>query len=194
VDHRYDQSNGYEDVTAAFTSHRNARIGVAATREWARSLPPRASVLDLGCGNGVPISQTLLDEECLVHGVDASPAMVAAFQARFPGVPVVCEAIEHSALFDRDFDGAIAWGLLFLLPVETQVLVLRRIARALKSGGSLLFTSPAQVCSWSDSLTGRTSISPGADAYVEMLAAEGLTIVRQFDDEADNHYYLSVKA
>jgi SAM-dependent methyltransferase len=190
----HDKSNGYEQVADAYSSRRQLGIGVAAVREWAGSLARGAGVLDLGCGNGAPISATLIQEGCLVYGVDASPRMVAAFRARFPDVPVACEAIEDSSFFDREFDGVIAWGVLFLLSVETQALVIRRVARVLTTGGSFLFTSPSQVCSWPDALTDRTSVSPGAEAYRRMLAAEGLTVVRELQDEGGNHYYMSVKA
>jgi SAM-dependent methyltransferase len=189
-----DKSQGYDQLAEAFAVRRDAHIGVATVREWAQSLPRGAAVLDLGCGNGVPIARTLIEEGCRVHGVDASARMVAAFHARFPDAPVACEAIEESAFFHRAFDGAIAWGVMFLLPLEAQAEVIRRVARALTPGGSFVFTSPSPECSWSDALTGRTSISPGADAYRRMLAAEGLTVIRELQDEGENHYYLSVKS
>ncbi len=47
------------------------------------SLTPKAGerILDLGCGDGV-LTKQLLDFGCEVLGVDASPAMVEAAQAR----------------------------------------------------------------------------------------------------------------
>lgn len=189
-----DKSHGYEQFAEAFAARRDSRIGVATVRAWAQSLPRGAMVLDLGCGNGVPISRTLIEEGCRVHGVDASPRMVAAFHARFPEAPVACEPIEESTFFDREFDGAIAWGVMFLLPLDAQAQVIRHVARALKPGGSFVFTSPSKECTWSDALTGLTSISPGAEAYRQMLAAEGLTLMREMQDEGENHYYLSLKS
>lgn len=78
-------------------------------------LPEGVSVLDLGCGSGVPISEALLEEGCEVFGVDASPALVAAFRRRFPQAKVACEPVEESRFFDRTCDGVVAVGLLFLL-------------------------------------------------------------------------------
>jgi hypothetical protein len=89
--------------------------------------------------------------------------------------------------------GAIAWGLMFLLAAEAQAEVVRRVSRALRAGGSFLFTSPFQSCTWSDSLTGHLSISLGADTYRHLLAAEGLTVVSEFQDAGDNYYYQSRK-
>src|SRR5580658_153445 len=54
-----DPSNGYEEIAAQFIAARNGRIGAATVREWGRTLPAGSAVLDLGCGHGVPVSQTL---------------------------------------------------------------------------------------------------------------------------------------
>lgn len=188
-----DKSNGYEQVADAFVLQRQSPIGVAPVREWAATLPHGAAVLDLGCGLGVPISEALMRDNCTVYGVDAAPRMVAAFRSRFPHVQVVCEAIEDSTFFDRVFDGVVAWGVMFLVPIATQALVMGKVSRALKPGGSFLFTAPRQQCSWPDSLTGRMSISPGVDEYRRMLATEGMKLVRELEDDGENHYYVSLK-
>jgi SAM-dependent methyltransferase len=43
------------------------------------ALPAGATVLDLGRGTGVPISQVLIEHGFNVYGVDASASMIAAF-------------------------------------------------------------------------------------------------------------------
>lgn len=189
-----DASNGYEAISTTFIDRREkSNIGAASVRVWARLLPPRAAVLDLGCGSGVPISAVLIEEGLAVHGVDASPGMVAAFRARFPGVPVVCESVEASSFFDRSFDAILAWGLLFLLPARTQISLLQRAAAVLNPGGRLLFTAPRQACEWKDNLTGHSSVSLGAPAYRTVLAEAGLSLAGEYEDEGGNHYYDSVR-
>lgn len=182
-------SAGYEALAHEYAARRSQEIGVATVRAWARRLPYASAVLDLGCGNGVPITQALVEEGLRVHGVDASPTMVAAFRARFPESPVACESVEHSTFFGRRFGGAVAWGLVFLLPADVQRGLIRRVAEALDHGGSFLFTAPAQVLRWDDVLTRRESVSLGADAYRAALDAAGFTVVAEHDDEGGNHYY-----
>jgi 2-polyprenyl-3-methyl-5-hydroxy-6-metoxy-1,4-benzoquinol methylase len=185
-----DPSNGYDAVAAEFIVRREqSRIGAETVRRWARSRPSGASVLDLGCGGGVPVSATLVDEGVAVYGVDASPTLVAAFQQRFPQAPVACERVEESRVFDRTFDGVVAIGLLFLLAPDAQRALIGRVARALNPGGQFLFTSPAEACTWRDNLTGGPSISLGAEAYRAIAAGAGLTVVAEYIDEGDNHYY-----
>ncbi len=185
-----DPSNGYEAVaTELIAVRQQSRIGLARIHVWGRSLPQGASILDLGCGFGVPISQALINDGFVIYGVDASSSLITEFRRRFPDVNVACEAVEDSRFFDRTFDGVIAVGLLFLMSEDSQRDLIRRVGLALNSGGRFLFTAPAQSCTWTDILTGRESLSLGADAYKAIIADAGLTLVGEHSDEGDSHYY-----
>lgn len=183
-----DRSNGWEAVAGRLIAERS-RVGAETVRTWCRELPAGATVLDLGCGAGVPVSETLIDEGCRVHGVDASPSLVETFRRRFPEVPVACEPAEESEFFGRSFDGVVAIGLMFLLPPDSQRQIIRRVASALHAGGRFLFTAPTQVATWTDLLTGRPSISLGDSEYRRVLAEAGLAVLGERVDEGENHYY-----
>jgi SAM-dependent methyltransferase len=191
-----DKSNGYEEVAAVYVAGRGRAvggIGAATVAEWSRTLPPAATVLDLGCGTGVPISQVLIERGFLVHGVDAAPTMVAAFRDRFPDFPVECAAVEHSDFFGKKFDAVVSVGLFFLLDEQTQLQLIEKIAGALRSDGSLLFTAPRQICSWNDGMTDRASFGLGLDVYRDALEAHGLSLIGTQTDEGENHYYFARK-
>lgn len=191
-----DKSNGYETNATTFIRCRSKGIdgvGASSVRNWARSLPLNTTVLDVGCGIGDPISKALIDEGSTVYGVDASPSMVQIFKQNFANSPVACEAVEDSAFFSRQFDAIIAWGLLFLLPEKTQEVVIQKMANALSTGGKLLFTAPSQKMKWNDAITEIESVSLGAERYKELLAASGLSLIEEFEDEGENHYYHAVK-
>lgn len=185
-------SNGYEAIALEYISARS-RIGVEVVRKWARSIPKESAVLDLGCGNGVPITQTLIEERLHVYGVDASPRMIAAFQFQFPNVAVECITVEKSDFFHRSFDAVIAWGLMFLLTPESQRVLVRKVSRALVTGGRFLFTAPKSACEWLDMLTGLKSVSLGEAEYCRILNAEGLIVTSQEEDDGGNHYYFAEK-
>ena len=193
---RVTSANGYERIASEFLAGRGGAasgIGVEAVRAWARALPPHATVLDLGCGSGLPLTNVLVDEGLTVCGVDASPTLVAAFRRHLPGVAVACESVEDSAFFHRSFDAVLAWGLWFLLPAAAQLGLLQRVAAVLQPGGRLLFTAPAEACTWLDAMTGEESRSLGADLYRRSLSAWGVSVLREYDDEGENHYYDAVK-
>ncbi len=182
-------ANGYERVADEYMAVRNPSTGVAVVRHWANGLAPGATVLDLGCGNGVPITKTLLEAGLAVSGVDASPSMIAAFQARFPNCPAECARVEESRLFDQHFAGVVAWGLVFLLTPSAQELLITKVAGALAPGGRFLFTAPEQVAEWDDNLTGLPSVSLGAKAYRAIIEAAGLELIDQTTADGGNHYY-----
>jgi len=188
-----DKSNGYEAIARSFAEARSPSIGAKTVREWARGLEPGAAILDIGCGNGVPISETLLQEGFDVHGVDASESMVRKFRNRFPTTPVECSTVEDSRFFDRKFDAVVAWGLMFLLPADTQRILIGKVARVLNPRGRFLFTSPREASSWKDGMTGLGSLSLGQEAYEETLREGGLVLVGNMLDEGENYYYFARK-
>src|SRR5260370_17773411 len=158
-----DRSNGYESVATEFLagrgSSRSAGVGVKAVRNWARTLPRGAAVIDLGCGSGFPITEVLVAEGLNVYAVDAAPSFVHAFQRNFP------KAVEDSTFFDRTFDGVVAWGLIFLFSPEEQRSLLHKISDILAPDGRLLFTSCEEPLVWNDAMTGLESRSLGAEEY-----------------------------
>lgn len=176
-----------------FTSHRSAEIGVREVRGWAGSLQRGSSVIDLGCGSGLPLTSALVGEGLDVFAVDASPSLVTAFSKNLPGTPVLCESVLTSGLYNRSFEAALAWGLIFLLRADEQHRLIARFAEILVPDGRLLFTSPAIEASWDDSTTNMKSVSLGAEEYRDLLEAVGLFIRNEYEDEGGNHYYDAVK-
>ena len=63
----------------------------------------------------------------------------------------------------------------------------------LSPGGQLLFTSPAQRCTWRDITTGQPSVSLGADEYGALLSEAGLTVTSNYVDEGENYYYAAAR-
>ena len=193
-----DKSNGYEAVSSDFLSgrgskSRSAGIGVQEVKNWAKTLPPGGSVLDMGCGPVFPITSVLMEEGLSVFGVDAAPSFVAAFQRNLPGTPILCEAVQESHLYDRRFDAVLAWGLMFLLKADDQRRLIQRFAEVLVPGGRLLFTAPAVSVVWSDAMTGFESVSLGALEYRRLLGAVGISVAAEYKDQGENHYFDSVK-
>ncbi len=171
-----DQSNGYESVWEQFISHRSAEIGVREVRRWAKTLGSGSSVVDLGCGSGLPLTSSLVEEGLDVLGLDASPSLVKAFRKNLPSTPVVCESVLTLGLYDRSFDAVLAWGLMFLLRADEQHRLIARFAEILVPDGRLLFTSPALAASWDDATTGMRSLSLGAKEYRDLLKVVCISI------------------
>lgn len=184
-----DPSNGWNAAADVLLRERSTTIGVAVLRAWAAQLPPQASVLDLGCGAGEPVSSTLVALGHTVTGIDASPRIVAAYRARFPGADVVCEPAEATRPLGQRFDGVVAIGLLFLLDEAAQRAVVARVSAALRPGGRFLFTAPWQTATWVDPTTGCACRSLGRAGYGALLTSAGLVLDDTATDEGGNHHF-----
>lgn len=183
-----DPSAGWEAIATEFATIRSD-VGVDVVKSWSGHLRPAGTVVDIGCGTGVPISKTLVAEGFDIYGIDPSPTLLAAFRRHFPGAKTACEAAEVSSFFNRRFDGAVAIGLMFLLPEDSQRAVIERVGQALHPSGHFLFSAPRQTCQWNDTLTGRPSLSLGEEQYRQLLANAGYRFVNGYVDEGSNYYF-----
>lgn len=188
-----DPSNGWDAAADTLIRDRSHAIGVAVLRDWARALPAGASVLDLGCGAGAPVSQTLVDLGCRVSGIDGSPRLLAAWRQRFPDADVACEAAETSAWFGRTFDAVVSIGMMFFLGEAAQRAVIRHFGTAVTPGGRVLITVPWQTATWIDPTTQRPCRSLGRHEYVQAFARAGFDVVDMPVDEGENHYVAAVR-
>lgn len=186
-----DASAGWDAVAERFIALRSD-IGADAVLRWSRRLPAGGTILDLGCGSGVPIATALAARGFTLFGVDPSPRLLSAFRRNLPGAATALEPAERSSFFDRKFDGVLAIGVLFLLPEAIQAAVIARAGRALVPGGRLLFTAPREQCAWRDTLTGQESRALGEMRYAELVADAGMELVATFQDDGANHYFDAV--
>lgn len=100
-----------------------------------------ATVLDVGCGTGMPIAGFLADKGHAVTGIDSSPELVARFRANVPGGAAEVADMRSLAL-GRTFGGIVAWDSLFHLTPDAQRLMFPVFRDHAGSAGTpLLFTS-----------------------------------------------------
>ena len=192
----------YDLIAEWYASGRSTdATGVPEVTALLTSLPTPASVLDVGCGNGLPLTRVLIDHGCQVVGVDSSPNMLARFAANFPAVPAICAPIQACDLNGRMFDAAIAWGVMFHLPLAEQVKTIAKVASVLKTGGLFLFTSGDEERGMDgepfegEPMNGVRFFyySFTKDGYRDVLREYGLTLEETHIDKGQNMYYLARK-
>lgn len=98
-----------------------------------------ATVLDIGCGSGVPISRALA-RHFVVTGVDISSEMILLAQTNVPEGSFIHADIMSVEFPPSNFDAVVAFYSIFHLPREVQPELFSRIHRWLKPGGHLLAT------------------------------------------------------
>jgi len=173
--------------------------GVREALDAVSALPRGARILDAGCGNGLPITKSLVDAGYCAVGIDSSPAMLARFRTNLPAVPVVRGDVRHAPFAEDVFDGAIAWGVIFHLRPPDQARAFEGISRALKPGAPFLFTS-AEVEDGTDDAEGLPRTMNGVTfhywavpSYRPLLARYAMELVDFFEDSGKNGYFLARK-
>ena len=186
----------YDQITEWYTATRRPTVGVPDLAVFAGTLPPRSRVLDLGCGDGVPISQFLVGEGFNVTALDSSVEMTACFRANFPELPIRCERVQEASFPTESFEAVVAWGMMFHLSEADQKAVIRRVSEWLKPGGRFLFTS-GELRGVSDGEMNGVRfqyVSLGVSGYRDLIERAGMRLESNHSDACDNHVYVAAKA
>ena len=97
------------------------------------------TVLDLGCGCGVPAT-AILAQRYAVTGVDLSPVQVARARRLVPGARFECPDMATVELPPQSFAAIVSFYAIIHVPLDEQPAILKNIHRWLKPGGYLLAT------------------------------------------------------
>lgn len=191
----------YDLIADWYARDRTHLTGVPEVQALAATLSRGAAVLDVGCGNGIPLTNLLVDAGLNVLGVDSSARMVEKFRTNLPDTPVMCSPIQTAHLAVDSFDAAIAWGVLFHLTHSDQALAFAKVAQALKTGARFLFTSGDKGGKDDSGIEGAPmngvpfrywSLTP--DGYRELLCQHGFKLIDIHQDSGKNTYYLAEKS
>jgi SAM-dependent methyltransferase len=102
-------------------------------------MPPEATVLDIGCGAGVPVTSALA-RRCKVVGVDVSWVQIEQARLNAPQATFMLGDIMAMEFAPESLDAVVSFYTLFHLPREEHRHLLERIAVWLRPGGHLLIT------------------------------------------------------
>ena len=132
---------GYDQIAAAYLSCSAPRPTITRLsylNKLLTYLPSDANVLELGCGAGVPCTQSLISQGIKVTGVDISAAQIALAQEYVPQATLIHADMMALSFPPSTFDAVVAFYSIFHLPREEQRTMIGRIKGWLKEGGWLL--------------------------------------------------------
>jgi ubiquinone/menaquinone biosynthesis C-methylase UbiE len=145
---------------------------------------PGESVLDVGCGTGtLAIAAKRLVGNGNVHGIDASPEMIALARrkAAKAGVDVAFElAIAQELPFaDARFDVVLSAVMMHHLPKAGRADAMREARRVLKPGGRIVAVDFGRSSRGKKGLLGRIHGHGGVDArnLIALATAAGFTVL-----------------
>ncbi|MET7383375.1 class I SAM-dependent methyltransferase [Streptomyces sp. NPDC005526] len=166
----------YEKAFAHSEAHR-------ASLAWLLDqLAPGSRVLDVGSGTGRPTAAALAAAGHRVLGLDVSPVMVGLASRQVPDAEFRCADVREEPLAEAGFDAACVYFSLLQMSRADQASVVRRVARAVAPGGSVvLATVPLAVEDVEGVFMGQAVRVTSFDApdFTGLAAGAGLTVVSQ---------------
>lgn len=144
------------------------------------------SVLDLGCGTGMPMMNYLLNEGLRVTGVDASKGILEIAKNNFPSEEFFQADMRELAL-NKKFDAIIAWHSFFHLPPEDQPRMFPLFKNHLNKNGVLLFTSGTEYGeAWG--MNGGVNLYHGSldvNTYEDLLESNGFRVLEYKENDVE---------
>lgn len=103
-------------------------------------LPPRARVLDLGCGTGNPIAKHIIERGFSVVAIDQSKEMLKIAKTVIPEAELIYGDMIETQLPGK-LSAVVAWDSIFHVGRKYHSGIYRKISDALEIGGKLLLST-----------------------------------------------------
>ncbi|RJR32426.1 MAG: class I SAM-dependent methyltransferase [Deltaproteobacteria bacterium] len=144
----------YNEMAAQYTQNRGRFNNDRQLQKLAGLLGHQERVLDLGCGDGVPVCRFFAERGHKVIGIDFSERMIDLARKRVPHARFLKMNIMAVDFPSDSFDLITSFYTLFHLHKQDQTKVFRKIYQLLKPGGHTYVTLASKEYTGKDEFEG----------------------------------------
>jgi len=141
----------YQGAPASVRAHVGVRWATCPLPAVAAQLPPAGRILDVGCGHGLlSLFLALTSPERRITGIDVDRDKLHAARTAADGAGLVAtfDEVAGAELPEGPWEGIAIVDVLYLLPADDQLALLRSCAGLLAPGGVLAVKEMALVPRW----------------------------------------------
>jgi ubiquinone/menaquinone biosynthesis C-methylase UbiE len=129
---------GYDEIADRYLAARNSGGDVALLPELVTRLTPGETVLDAGCGAGIPVMQHLTGAGLSVVGIDLSSVQLGLARSRVADAALAQADLSTLPFADGSFDGLVSYYAVIHVPRSDHWGVFAEFRRVLRPGGVAL--------------------------------------------------------
>ncbi len=132
--------DGYDKVASVYLANRDRLKSGKYIQQLLKYLPKKSRILDLGCGAGVPVDDTLLKAGHTVVGIDISNEQIKLARKKCPEGEYQVGDIRELREGEYKAEAVVSFYTIFHISRDKQAGILKIMASYLVSGGWLLIT------------------------------------------------------
>ena len=129
---------GYDKIAEQYNQDREKFDNSKELQEFIDTLPEGGSVLDIGCGGGVPILRTLIANGFDATGIDFSSGMLEVAKRNVPQATLIHGDVTKTEFDENSFDGIISTYAIIHIHKSFHPTIYNQIYNWLKPGGVML--------------------------------------------------------
>lgn len=132
--------DSYNKIAATYLANRDRLKSGKYVQQLLRYLPKKSTVLDLGCGAGVPVDDILLKAGHSVIGIDNSVEQIKLARKNCKEGDFLVGDITELKEKEYQVEAVVSFYTIFHTPRDSQAKTFKIISTYLKKGGMLLVT------------------------------------------------------
>jgi ubiquinone/menaquinone biosynthesis C-methylase UbiE len=129
---------GYDEIAEEYHATRDIFKHEKEIKKFIILLPKKAKVLDVGCGAGVPVAKTLVNNNFDVVGIDLSESMIKLARKNVPKAKFMKKDMTKLDFKENSFDGLTAFYSIIHVPREKHTSIFQSFHKILKTNGVIL--------------------------------------------------------
>ena len=188
---------GYNKIAERYTATRDQFSNVKYLEKLAELLKPGATVLDIGCGGGLPVDKFLTEKGFRVTGLDISEKQIELARKNVPQGTFEVKNMVDLQNGEYQVEGVVSFYAIFHTPREQHQELFKKINSYLPRGGYILVTMGAG--EWegeeNDFLGTKMWWSHyGQDKNLEIIKDAGFEIILNEIDASGGERHLTILA
>jgi len=133
--------DGYNKIAEEYYLKRNLFKNEREIQEFLAHLPEGGTVLDIGCGGGIPVLRNLVDNGYNAKGIDFSQGMLTLAKQNVPEAELILGDITKTNFESESLDGIISTYAFIHIFRTQHPLLYTKIFRWLKPGAIMLVST-----------------------------------------------------